>query len=217
MKTILSTGMFLFLFVSMLFAQTPVDSSLVLYYRFDGNALDSGIYENDGTTVDALKTRDRFGTDSAAYDFNGSSAYIQIPNSESLSSPDSQITQMAWIYMNGWSKSGDDFNPILMKSSSGSNDFHYRMFISPSGLGVNFNSWFTGHTASYDFHFYRWYMVAVTYAADTLHYLERHRISTGAISIWMATLIFLWPTVINPMNCIIIMVMVRSPVSIPVG
>ena len=160
----------LFLIIYSASGQSPADSSLVLYYTFDGNALDSGIYQNDPTFNSAVAARDRFGADSSAYFFDGSSGYVQIPNSPSLSSPDSQITQLAWIYMHGWSKTGDDFNPILMKSSSGTNAFHYRMSIGTGGFGVAFNNWNNGRGASYDFQFFRWYMVAVTFARDTLHF-----------------------------------------------
>jgi|GEM_PF-3650461 len=57
---------------------------LVAWYTFAGNAVDSSGYGNNGTVQGATLTADRFGRLNNAYDFNGTTDYIQIPHSESL-------------------------------------------------------------------------------------------------------------------------------------
>jgi len=82
MKTILSC--FQILIISLVFA-TPVDAQsfltngLVAYYPFNGNANDVSGNGYNGTVHGATLTTNRFGTSSSAYMFNGSSSYIQLP------------------------------------------------------------------------------------------------------------------------------------------
>ena len=101
--------------------QVNLDSGLVAYYPFNGNANDESSNNNHGTEMGAILTSDRFGNDSAAYEFNGTSSYISIPNSPTLQSPSTELTQVAWIHIYSWSLVGIQVAPILMKSNSGSN------------------------------------------------------------------------------------------------
>lgn len=59
-------------------------NGLVAYYPFCGNANDDSGHGNNGTVNGATLTTDRFGNANSAYSFNGSSSYINIPNSSSL-------------------------------------------------------------------------------------------------------------------------------------
>jgi hypothetical protein len=72
---------------------------LVAYYSFSGNALDSSGYINNGTVYGAKLTTDRFNKDSCAYLFNGTSDYIEVPNSKSLQSPKNKLTMSAWVFV----------------------------------------------------------------------------------------------------------------------
>jgi Concanavalin A-like lectin/glucanases superfamily/Secretion system C-terminal sorting domain len=85
----------LIIFGSTLSAQINLDSGLVAYYPFNGNANDESGNGNNGSVSGATLTTDRFGNDSSAYSFNGTDNYIGYPVLWS-SSPDS-ITLVAWF------------------------------------------------------------------------------------------------------------------------
>ncbi len=57
---------------------------LVAYYPFDGNANDASGHGNNGTVRSAILVADRRGTPNSAYLFDGSTNYIDVPNSASL-------------------------------------------------------------------------------------------------------------------------------------
>jgi prefoldin subunit 5 len=63
-------------------AITPstLSNGLMAWYPFTGNANDSSTYVNNGTIVGATLTTDRFGNSNSAYSFNGTSNYINLPN-----------------------------------------------------------------------------------------------------------------------------------------
>jgi enediyne biosynthesis protein E4 len=173
------------MFFSLSSAMEP-DSTLIAWYNLDGQGNDQSAYNNHGTMFNLISSQDRFGNQDGALEFNGSTGYISIPSSTSLESPDSTITMSAWIYMYGWSKTGSAFNPVLMKSSEGGNAFQYRLSIGPGSLGVNFNNWNTGIGANYDFDFFTWYMVSVTYDADSLrYYVNGNLIQTSGFKVKM--------------------------------
>ncbi|MFC2137499.1 FISUMP domain-containing protein, partial [Bacteroidota bacterium] len=72
---------FLILIINLsVFNQGSLDSGLVSYYPFTGNAVDSSIYENDGFINGAIPTTDRFGNNNSAYSFDGINDYIYISN-----------------------------------------------------------------------------------------------------------------------------------------
>ena len=69
---------------------------IVAYYPFNGNANDASGFNNNGTVNGAVPASDRMGNPSQAYLFNGSSSWIQVPNSASLNF-DSSITVAFWM------------------------------------------------------------------------------------------------------------------------
>ncbi len=67
---------------------------LLACYKFDGNALDSkGLHH--GTVNGATLTTDRFGRANSAYDFNGTSNYIQLSNQNDFGV--SKFVWSAWV------------------------------------------------------------------------------------------------------------------------
>ena len=76
---------------------TPVDTNLVAYYAFNGNAIDSSKYHHDGIVSNAVLTTDRFGAANNAYEFNGTTSYIRLTGT-------SQLDQNASISITAWVK-----------------------------------------------------------------------------------------------------------------
>ncbi|MEI6556638.1 MAG: LamG-like jellyroll fold domain-containing protein [Paludibacter sp.] len=87
--------------VTALYNDNAVDiySGLVAYYPFNGNANDASGYGNNGTVYNATLTTDRFSNANKAYSFDGSSSYIDVPNSTSLNFTN-QFTISSWIKTN---------------------------------------------------------------------------------------------------------------------
>jgi hypothetical protein len=89
---------------------------LVAYYNFtDGNLNDSSGKNNNIVFNNATKTADRFGKPNGAYLFNGTSNYMKVTNAQSLN-PDTAITLMAIVKINGFNTGSCHVNQILGKS-----------------------------------------------------------------------------------------------------
>ena len=173
----------LFLSIYNLHAQTNADTSLIAFFPFNGNANDESGNLNHGTVYGALLATDRFNVDSAAYEFDGTSSYITVPDSPVLQSPTTELTQVAWINIYSWSKVGSQFGPILMKSNSGDNAFQYRLSVSESGVNTAINNWGNAVTVFDTLNFNTWYMVASTLKNDTIKaYINRLRIGEGNLT-----------------------------------
>ena len=104
-KTLLLLNIFLFFIgVSAALAQVPSyvpTNGLVGYWPFNGNANDESGNGNNGTVNGATLTTDRFGVANKAYNFNGSSSKIVVPNSPSLNiSTGQSLTISCWIKHN---------------------------------------------------------------------------------------------------------------------
>ncbi len=78
-----------------------VQSGLVAWYPFNGNANDASGNGNNGIVNGATLSTDRFGNANAAYDFNGISSYIDIPQNAILNGLTTNFTLSAWIYQRG--------------------------------------------------------------------------------------------------------------------
>lgn len=87
------------------FAQLPANipaSGLVGYWPFTGNGNDQSINLNNGTVNGATLTADRFGNANAAYNFNGTSDHIYVPNNSTLSGFN-DMTISVWVNMSQYS------------------------------------------------------------------------------------------------------------------
>ncbi len=91
----------------------PVWSGLVAYYPFNGNANDASGNGNNGTSVGATLTADRFGNPNSAYAFNGSGAYLDF-GSPSYLALTNNFTLTAWCLFNGGMQ-----NPRILSSAGG--------------------------------------------------------------------------------------------------
>lgn len=91
--------------------------SLVAWYNFNNGTLkDSSGKGNHITFSNATKTTDRFGRANNAYLFDGTSSYMQVPNSATLN-PKGLITIMAIVKMNGFYGGACHGNQILQKGT----------------------------------------------------------------------------------------------------
>jgi hypothetical protein len=73
-----------------------LDTGLVAYYPFNGNANDESGNGNHGQASGATLTQDRFGNPDSAYYFDGVDNYIEIPDNDTLDITNA-ITITAWI------------------------------------------------------------------------------------------------------------------------
>jgi gliding motility-associated-like protein len=115
MKSIYLFLFFLF-FGTPVFSQVNLKNGLVACYPFNGNAKDETGNGNNGTVNGAILTTDRFGKANSAYDFNGSSDYIDIPANK-LQNP--TFSYSAWIKPKSLPQSGIAFFILSIGSDSG--------------------------------------------------------------------------------------------------
>lgn len=97
---------------------------LVAYYPFSGNALDSSGNNNNPSFNNATLTTDRFGNANSAYSFNGSSSYVQIPNSTSLNTG-SALTVSYWVKPNAFYTDACTENYVLSKGLESGNNYEF--------------------------------------------------------------------------------------------
>jgi hypothetical protein len=96
------------------FAQVPSyvpSNGLVGWWPFNGNANDESGNGNNGTIYGASLSTDRNNYSNAAYNFNGSSNYILIPNNNNLNS--NYITISIWF-----NTSSKSFGSLIYKTNS---------------------------------------------------------------------------------------------------
>jgi hypothetical protein len=91
----------LFLFISLLAHTQLPRRGLIAYYPFDNtSAADKSGNGNNGNIIGNVKHGyDRFGNSCGALDFDGATGYINVPNTSSIQSPESEFSVSAWIKM----------------------------------------------------------------------------------------------------------------------
>ncbi len=95
-------------------------NGLVAYYPFCGNANDQSGHGYDGTVNGATLTTDRFGNTNAAYSFDGTSNYIQLPNNSSITPANITVSLWAKILSN-------KVNQRLIRQRASGFDVSYNM------------------------------------------------------------------------------------------
>ena len=99
------------------FSQINLDHGLVAYYPFDGNANDVSGYNNNPSYNNAKLTKDRLGNESSAYNFNGTSSYMRIPNKKVLNISQ-KISISVWVRVLGFYQGKCHGNRIIMKGDT---------------------------------------------------------------------------------------------------
>ncbi len=124
------------------FAQIPANvpaNGLIGYWPFSGNANDASGNNNNGTVNGAAPTTDRFGNTSSAYNFNGTSNYIVVPNAPSLSGFN-DISISAWVNMNQFSGIQGVVAKWFFTLSCGSNTDNYNASFSSNSINFATNN-----------------------------------------------------------------------------
>ena len=87
-----------------------LNTGLVAWYPFDGNASDMSGNGNHGTVNGASLSPDRHGVAGKAYSFDGVDDFVQIEDHSSLDF-NSTLTFHFWINPNNWEGSGTEGIP----------------------------------------------------------------------------------------------------------
>ena len=101
--------------------------TLVAYYPFTGNANDASGHGNNGTVNGATLVPDRNGNPDGAYFFDGSSSFIQIPNSPSLNFQNA-------ISINFWMRVGAFYDREAYPLSHGNWQNRWKISITDHGI-----------------------------------------------------------------------------------
>jgi hypothetical protein len=104
-KICTETALLLFLSFALIcnaHAQVNLDSGLVAYYPFNGNANDESGNNNNPVFNNAVLTSDYYGNVNSAYAFDGATTYMQIPDSTSLNPSSNTITICVWLKVEGF-------------------------------------------------------------------------------------------------------------------
>jgi hypothetical protein len=119
---------------------TNLQTGLVGYWPFCGNANDASGNGNNGTVNGATLTTDRFGNGNSAYYFNGLNASIQTMDSPSISL-NGDLTMSAWKFEEA---SNQGYHTLISKRLGG--NWSYNLVISKilGGSNLEQNKIFTG-------------------------------------------------------------------------
>lgn len=121
-------------FCSVLKAQINLDSGLVAYYPFNGNANDESGNENNGVVNGATLTYDRFGIPNKAYSFDGGDDIIKVDHNAMLCP--SNITISAWVKINKMQNFARIVDKYRFIDKSG-----YNLVLDQNTLRLAFDSW----------------------------------------------------------------------------
>jgi len=124
-KFLLMTAIAIFGLATITMAQVPSyvpTSGLVGYWPFNGNANDESGNGNNGAVNGSSLTTDRFSNQNKAYNFNGSSNYIDAGTLPTLGNNPSALTQNAWV-LAAVGQSNYCKMPLISKRHSGSNSW----------------------------------------------------------------------------------------------
>ncbi|MCH2059487.1 MAG: cadherin domain-containing protein [Verrucomicrobiales bacterium] len=115
--------------------ETDLNSGLVAYYPFNGNADDESGNDNNGTVNGATLTTDRNGNTDSAYDFDGTDDYINLPLVP-LGLTNNDFTLSAWALADDFESNENSIynnqssNQSVVVLSAGKRDaYRYRFLV----------------------------------------------------------------------------------------
>ena len=152
-----------------------IETGLIAYYPFNGNANDSTGNGNNGIVHGAQLFEDRNGNPHSAYYFNGDLAYIDLGNSIKLKRYRSDYSVTGWIYLNQYPST---YNSIILSNRNTTTPSTSGSFIGVGGMSSSLskriefikNATVTDDIYSFDYlssntqlELKKWYFFAVTY------------------------------------------------------
>ncbi len=163
----------LFFFTASFVLGQNLDSGLVAYYPFSGNANDATGNGNNGTVFGATLTADRYGNPNHAYSFNGQSSHIRT-NTLAINN---QISIFVWLYDLGGVQ-GYYINPRIISGEycNGGYALFRNHINSPTGILFTRNRCGppgSDYFSYVDYSLNNWHHVGITYNGSTcLFYLD---------------------------------------------
>lgn len=148
-------------------AQNTLTNGLIAYYKFDGNLADSSGNNNHGTNFGSQFTTDKNGMSSKAVNFNGTSAYINVPASTSLNSVQNELSISAWVNITDWYHWAEFSYAALLCKSNTSTSTQYRFSLLNNAFDVISNQKKFYKLIPTPFNTGTWYHVTVTKKGDS--------------------------------------------------
>lgn len=134
---------------------------LICHYKFDNNTEDNSQYKNSGKIVGNVRsTENRFGIKCTAYEFDGKTGYIIIPNNDALKKITDILTITVWAKLSPQSDSS--WFTICCKADTRDEFYdspHFRFQLSEHQVSLN-----TDFTLQWNQKFDKdkWYFFAIT-------------------------------------------------------
>jgi gliding motility-associated-like protein len=107
---------------------TNLNTGKVLHLDFNGNTQDKSGNSNHATNYGATPVAGKAGVANTAYKFNGTSDYMEIPHSSSLS-PTSAITMTAYAYLDAYNPNGGWYCSSLFSKGPDNTNGNYNLRI----------------------------------------------------------------------------------------
>ena len=159
-----------------------VQSRLIAYYPFDGNAYDVSGNGHHAAVSGATLANDRFGAVDKAYSFDGDD-WMDVPDDPGLTLGSDPFTMTAWIQFSAYS---DDAGYYLMGHSTGGGLTNKWIFFTGNSsiqfvVGPSPNWIYIGAA---EFEIDRWYHVAVRRSgSDLTAYVDGTPIGTASLTV----------------------------------
>ena len=147
---------------------TNLQTGLVGYWPFCGNANDESGNGNNGFINGATIDTDRFGKPQSSYDFDGLNDYIFLSNSTTLSSPITNITLSAWVKIDAFDTNFPPFGyASILSKSTNSSTCNYRLSVTSTDISFIYNgtNWRWTYAPN-SIQFNRWIHLAVTFGQN---------------------------------------------------
>ena len=151
-------------------------NGLIAYYPFDGNADDESGNDNNGIEKGEITySNDRHEIPKKACSFNGSNAYIVVPQSLTINSitKNTDATFSCWFKTDSWNNVGGHIS-----KNNNSYDLHYRFLLGETGSFLQVEQ-LVGSSNTLQLKTNRWYhFVAVKEGSVAKFYIDGNLINT---------------------------------------